>query len=128
MIPAIERTMTTGTEVETVLRKTSALLLTPPEGTPTTPADVLADARVEARSWAPNTRRAYVAGWRDFTSWCFENRCAGLPAVPSDVTRYLEHLVEAEGKTMVTAHNRLAAIASQPTGWLDPRTRLRGHW
>ena len=91
MIPAIERTMTTGTEVETVPRETSALLLTPPEGTPTTPADVdvLADARAEARSWAPNTRRAYVAGWRDFTSWCFENRCAGLPAVPSDVTRYL---------------------------------------
>ena len=28
MIPAIERTMTTGTEVETVPRETSALLLT----------------------------------------------------------------------------------------------------
>ena len=51
--------MTTGTEMETVPRETSALLLTPPEGTPTTPVDVdvLADAR--ARSWAPNTRRAY---------------------------------------------------------------------
>jgi hypothetical protein len=40
MIPAIERTMTTGTEVETVPREASALLLTPPEGTPTTPAGV----------------------------------------------------------------------------------------
>ena len=103
MIPAIERTMTTGTEVETVPRETSALLLTPPEGTPTTPADVdvLADAIAEARSWAPNTRRAYVAGWRDFTSWCFENRCAGLPAVPSDVTRYLEHLNQSQGETRI---------------------------
>ncbi len=114
MIPAIERTMTTGTEVETVPRETSALLLTPPEGTPTTPADVdfLADARAEARSWAPNTRRACVAGWRDFTSWCFENRCAGLPAVSDDVGRYLEHLVETEGKTLATVRLRLAAIAA----------------
>ena len=104
MIPAIERTMTTGTEVETVPRETSALLLTPPEGTPTTPADVdvLADARAEARSWAPNTRRAYVAGWRDFISWCLEHRCVGLSAAAADVGRYLEHLVETEGKTLAT--------------------------
>ena len=28
---------------------------------------MLADARAEARSWSPNTRRAYVAGWRDLS-------------------------------------------------------------
>ena len=22
-----------------------------------------------------------MAGWKDFTSWCIESRCAGLPAV-----------------------------------------------
>ena len=50
MTPAIERTITTGIEVETVPRETQALLLTPPEGTPTTPADVdvLADARASS--------------------------------------------------------------------------------
>ena len=100
MIPTIERTMTTGTEVETIPKETSALLLTPPEGTPTTPADVevLADARAEARSWSPNTRRAYVTGWKDFTRWCLEHRCVGLPATAADVGRYMEHQVETEGK------------------------------
>ena len=56
--------MTTGTEaahVQTVSRETPALPLTLPDGAPATPAgvDVLADAM--ARSWSPNTRRAYVA-------------------------------------------------------------------
>ena len=50
--------------------------------------EVHAGARAEALSWAPNTRRAYVAGWNDFTSWCLEHRCAGLPASPSVVGRY----------------------------------------
>ncbi len=88
--------MTTGTETGTVPGEMPALLLSPPEGAPATSADVgfLADARAEARSWSPNTRRAYVAGWKDFTSWCFENQCAGLPSAGADVGRYLEHLVE----------------------------------
>ena len=71
-----------------------------------------AGARAEALSWAPNTRRAYVAGWNDFTSWCLEHRCAGLPASPSVVGRYLEHLVDTEGRTLATARSRLAAIAA----------------
>ena len=106
--------MTTGPETGIVTRETPALLLAPPEGAPTTLAnvDVLADARAEARGWSPNTRRAYVAGWKDFTSWCLENRCAGVPADPADVGRYLEHLVETEGKTLATARMRLAAIAA----------------
>ena len=54
-------TWTTDTEMESVSRETSALILAPPEGERTTPAevDVLADDRAEARSWSPNTRRAY---------------------------------------------------------------------
>ena len=60
--------MTSGSE-ETVPWETPALVPTLPEGAPATPAevDVLADARAEALSWSPNTRRAYVAGWWDFT-------------------------------------------------------------
>ena len=70
MIPAIGRTMTTGTEMEAVPQGTPALLLTPPEGALTSPAgvSVLADARAKTRSLSPNTRRAYVAGWKDFAS------------------------------------------------------------
>ena len=50
--------MTTDTEMESVSRETSALILAPPEGERTTPTevDVLADDRAEARSWSPNTR------------------------------------------------------------------------
>ena len=109
--------MTTGTEVahvQTVSRETPALPLTLPDGAPATPAgvDVLADARAEARSWSPNTRRAYVAGWNHFTNWCIEHQCVGLPSVATDVGRYIEHLVETEGKTLATVRLRLAAIAA----------------
>ena len=76
------------------------------------PAAVSAGAKAEALSWAPNTRKAYLAGWSDFTSWCLENRCPGLPAAPTDVGRYLEHLVEQQGRTLATARLRLAAIAA----------------
>ena len=118
--------MTSGSE-ETVPRETPALVPTLPEGAPATPAevDVLADARAEALSWSPNTRRAYVAGWRDFTGWCLEHRCAGLPAGAADVGRYLEHLVETEGKTLATARTRLAAVAAAHRlgGHPDPTTR-----
>ena len=86
---------------------------------------MLADARAETLSWSPNTRRAYVAGWRDFTSWCLEHRCASLPAGAADVGRYLEHLVEAGARTMATARLRLAAIAAAHRlgGHPDPTSR-----
>ena len=119
--------MTTGTETDTVPRETPALPLTLPEGAPTTSVgtDLLADARAEARSWSPNTRRAYVAGWKDFTSWCIEHRCAGLPSAAADVGRYIEHLVEMEGKTLATVRLRLAAIAAAHRlgGHPDPTSR-----
>ena len=73
------------------------------------------DAVAVAGSWSPNTRRVYVAGWQHFTSWCLENVCAGVPSEPADVGRYLEHLVETEGKSLATA-------------WADTRTRCRGRW
>ena len=102
--------MTTGAETQTVSRETVALLPSEMEGAPAAPVE--AAARAEALSWAPNTMRAYVAGWKDYTSWCIENRCAGLPADAADVGRYLEHLVETEGKSLATARTRLAAIAA----------------
>ena len=118
------RMMTTEPDVETVSRETVVLLPTPPEGA-LADVDVLADARAEARSWAPNTRRAYVAGWKSFTRWCLDNGCTGLPAAPADVGRYLEHLVETEGKSLATARTRLAAIAAAHRlgGHPDPTTR-----
>ena len=86
-----------------------------------------ADAKAEVESWAPNTRKSYVAGWKHFTEWCMENRCPGLPASPDTVVRYLEHLVEGEGKTMATARARVAAIsaAHRLGGHSNPVTRPR---
>ena len=81
--------MTTGTEpahLETVSRETPGLLPTPSTGAlPAADVDLLDDAKAKARSWSPSTRRVYVVGWKHFTSWCFENRCSGLPAAPADV-------------------------------------------
>ena len=61
------------------------------------PLSVSAETRAEERCWAPNTRKAYVAAWNDYTRWCLENGCSGLPAAPTDVGRYLEHVVETGG-------------------------------
>ena len=47
--------------------------------------------RCRRGGWSPNTRKTCVTGWWDFISWWIENRCAGLPAVPADVDRYLAH-------------------------------------
>ena len=122
-------TITIGTELEPVPRETTPLILTLPEGAPTTPAgtDLLADARAAARGWPPNTRRAYVAGWKDFPSWCIEHLCVGLPAAAVDVDggRYIEHLVETEGRTLPTVRLRLAAItaAHRLGGHEDPTMR-----
>ena len=107
--------MTTGTEAahgQTVSRETPALLQTSPEKGPTAPAAVEAGAKATVLSWAPNTTKSYLAGWNDFTSWCIEHRCPGLPAAPAVVGRYLEDLVETRGKALTTARNRLAAIAA----------------
>ena len=87
-------------------------------------AAVDAGARAEALSWAPNTRKAYVAGWNDFTSWCIENRCPGLPSDPADVGRYLEHLMETEGKSLATARLRLAPPGGDRGG--PPTSRRYG--
>ena len=64
---------------------------------------VEAGARATVLSWAPNTTKSYLAGWNDFTSWCFRNQWPGLQATPANVGRYLEDLVEARGKAMATA-------------------------
>ena len=74
--------MTTGTEDEArttaVSRETLALIPLSAEEAPAALAD--AGAKAEALCWAPNTRQTYVAGWKDFASWCFDNRRPGLPA------------------------------------------------
>ena len=111
--------MTTGTDRQFI----PALVESVPRETASAPTDV--DVLADAVSWAPSTRRAYVTGWKHFTSWCFENRCQELPSAAADVGRYLEHLVETEGKTLATARLRLTAIAAAHRlgGHPDPTPR-----
>ena len=71
-------------------------------------ADVDPGARAEALSWAPNTRKACVAGWKDFTGWCIDDRRPGMPASPADVGRYLELTVEKGRKSLTTVRLRLS--------------------
>ena len=111
--------MTSGTDpahIQTVSQETANT---------SSSADLLADAKAEAGSWAPSTRRVYVAGWKHFTSWCIEHRCAGLPATAADVGRYIEHLVQIESRTLATARLYLAAIAAAHRlgGHEDPTSR-----
>ena len=109
--------------MNTVPRETPVLRLTPSKEASPTSADI--DLLAEARSWAPSTRRVYVVGWKHFTGWCFENRCPGLPSVPANVGRYIEHLVETEVRTMATARLYLATIAAahRLSGHPDPTSR-----
>ena len=65
---------------------------------PTAQAAVEEIARATVLSWAPNTTKSYLAGWNDFTSWCIEHNCPGLPAAPDVVGRYLEDLVETRAR------------------------------
>ena len=128
MIPAIGRTVTTGAEMEPVPRETSALLLTPPEGTTTTPADVdvLADARaVGAAAGPPTPGRAYVAGWNALHQMVRRSPLRRPARQPlADVGRYLEHLVETEGRTLATVRDdRRGPPPGRTTG-----TRRRGRW
>ena len=103
---------TDPTHVEDVSREMPALLQMSPETVPTAQAAVEEGARATVLSWAPNTTKSYLAGWNDFTSWCIEHNCPGLPAAPDVVGLYLEDLVETRGKALTTARNRLAAIAA----------------
>ena len=75
-------------------------------------AAVEAGTMATVLSWAAQHPKAYFAGWNDFTSWCFQNRCPGLPAAPAVVGRYLEDPVEARGKALATNRNRVAATAA----------------
>ena len=93
------------------------------------PPGVSAQSKAEARSWAPNTRKAYVAAWNDFTRWCLDNRCPGLPSAAAAV-RYLEDLVDLFKETVGTEardRRRLGtAVEVPPAGRSLHRLREKG--
>src|ERR1017187_7509915 len=60
-------------------------------------------------SLASNTRRAYAADWRHFSSWCQSNHRMPLPALPETVALYLTTLAESHKASTLT--RRLSAIS-----------------
>ncbi len=81
-------------------------------------------AREKARNAkAPNTRRAYVAGWNHFAGWCMANGRGALPASGETVAVYVSECDE-DGTLMSTIEVRLAAIsqAHGAAGFDSPRS------
>jgi integrase len=76
---------------------------------------------------AQNTKRAYLADWRDFSAWCATHTLSPLPATPTTLTLYLT-AATARRKTS-TLERRLCAIAAEhkaagyPTPTADPDVR-----
>ncbi len=73
--------------------------------------DQLADqahAFAEA-SVADNTKRAYRAGWNDFSSWCDDNGLEALPAAPASVALFL---TARSSQKVSTLRVKLAAIVA----------------
>lgn len=71
-------------------------------------------------SRAENTRRAYAADWRHFTSWCDCHQRESLPASPDTVALYIAELADSHKPATIT--RRLAAIskAHSAAGYASP--------
>ncbi|NTU81984.1 MAG: site-specific integrase [Chloroflexales bacterium] len=77
-------------------------------------AAALAQAAAQAHDYAeaakaPNTRRAYQADWRAFTTWCDEHGRVSLPASPETLILYISVL--AESRKVSTIQRRLSSIS-----------------
>jgi site-specific recombinase XerD len=83
-------------------------------------ADYVAAAR------ASNTLRGYRSDWREFTTWCQQQRLDPLPAAPATITGYLTDLAR-HGAKVGTMSRRLSAIkfAHHMHNLEDPTTNAR---
>jgi integrase len=81
------------------------------------PRSLAVEALVErARGYAenaqaPNTRRAYESGLRDFRDFCDGHGLVAFPATPATIVEYVTHL--AARAKVATIRQRLAAISVQ---------------
>lgn len=71
----------------------------------------LVDYAREAKS--ANTKRAYLADWRDFEEFCRQHGQPTLPAPPDCVALYLRHSAETRQLKLSTVGRRLAAISER---------------
>ena len=71
---------------------------------------------------ADATLRAYAHDWKQFRSWCEENRLVPLPASPQAVVLYSTDLVKNQRRSLNTLSRRLAAVSQmhQQSGFESP--------
>jgi hypothetical protein len=75
-------------------------------------------------SLAENTRRAYAADWRDFSSWCQAHHRVDLPALPETVALYLTTLAESHKVSTLTRRISAISQAHQAAGFDSPTVAL----
>jgi site-specific recombinase XerD len=91
--------------------------LTGPPGAPKNPADSDLLARLVAQpeaiqaARAGSTLRAYEHDWKQFRTWCEQNRLVPLPASPQAVILYSTDLTKNRRKKLNTLARRLAAVS-----------------
>lgn len=80
---------------------------------------------LERAARSANTRRAYEADWRHFTSWCASVGAEALPAAPETLVAYLAAL--SETARPATVDRRLAGIrwAHAQAGFVAPTSDTR---
>jgi integrase len=86
-------------------------------------ARLLAQAEASFRAArAGSTLRAYAHDWRQFRTWCDENRLVPLPASPQTIILYSTDLTKNQSKKWNTLSRRLAAISQlhQQAGFASP--------
>jgi integrase len=71
---------------------------------------------------AASTLRAYTHDWKQFRTWCDQNRLVPLPASPQAVILYSTDLVKNRHKKLNTLARRLAAVSQmhQQAGFESP--------
>ena len=66
--------------------------------------------KYQEQAVSDSTKRAYASDFRHFTAWCTERTATSLPAAPTVVAAYLEHLAD-EGYKTSTISRRMSAIS-----------------
>src|SRR5918911_2243871 len=73
-----------------------------------------------AKAKAENTRIAYQADWKQFTSWCAENGRASLPSDPATIALYITDLAQRCKPSTITRHLATISQAHQQAGHATP--------
>lgn len=97
--------------------------------------ELVNDARafVDA-SASENTRRAYAADWRTFSTWCAEHNLVALPAEVSTLVLYITHLAKQgrkvttieRAKTAIGVAHETAKVKDNPTHATEVKRVMKG--